>query len=47
MFRDSVVSPRVPNLLRAGAFTAPGVGLPMCVMSAENAIDALRFLEGA
>ena len=47
MFRDSVVSPRVPNLLRAGAFTAPGVGLPMCIMSAENAIDALRTLEGA
>lgn len=45
MFRDSVVSPRVPNLLRAGAFTAPGVGLPMCIMSAENAIDALRTLE--
>ena len=45
MFRDSVVSPRVPNLLRAGAFTAPGVGLPMCIMSAENAIDALRMLE--
>ena len=45
MFRDSVVSPQVPNLLRAGAFTAPGVGLPMCVMSAENAFDALRSLE--
>lgn len=45
MFRDSVVSPKVPNLLRAGAYTAPGVGLPMCVMSAENAIDALRTLE--
>lgn len=46
MFRDSVVSPQVSNLLRAGAYTAPGVGLPMCVMSAENAFDALRSLEG-
>nr|WP_232483174.1 phytoene desaturase family protein [Brevibacterium yomogidense] len=45
MFRDSVVSPRVSNLLRAGAYTSPGVGLPMCVMSAENAIDALRTFE--
>lgn len=46
MFRDSVVSPQVSNLLRAGAYTAPGVGLPMCVMSAENAFDALRSLDG-
>jgi phytoene desaturase len=46
MFRDSVVSPRARNLLRTGAFTAPGVGLPMCVMSAENAAEALRTLEG-
>lgn len=45
MFRDSVVSPQVSNLLRAGAYTAPGVGLPMCVMSAENAFDALRSLD--
>ncbi|WP_035280178.1 phytoene desaturase family protein [Brevibacterium album] len=46
MFRDSVVSPRADNLLRTGAFTAPGVGLPMCVMSAENAVAALRVLSG-
>ena len=45
MFRDSVVSPQVSNLLRAGAYTAPGVGLPMCVRSAENAFDALRSLD--
>lgn len=32
---------KVENLYYAGAFTAPGVGLPMCLISAENAIAAL------
>ena len=32
---------KVENLYYAGAFTAPGVGLPMCLISAENAMAAL------
>ena len=33
---------RLDNLLYAGAFTAPGVGLPMCLISAENVVKELR-----
>lgn len=32
---------KVENIYYAGAFTAPGVGLPMCLISAENAMAAL------
>jgi 1-hydroxy-2-isopentenylcarotenoid 3,4-desaturase len=35
MFRPPGVSRTVPNLYYAGAGTAPGVGLPMCLISAE------------
>lgn len=35
MFRPAGASRRVANLLYAGGGTAPGVGLPMCVISAE------------
>ncbi|QTE31234.1 phytoene desaturase [Pengzhenrongella sicca] len=35
MFRPGNVSPRVPNLLYVGGGTIPGVGLPMCLISAE------------
>ena len=35
MFRPSNASPRVPNLLYVGGGTIPGVGLPMCLISAE------------
>lgn len=35
MFRPGDRSPRVPNLLHVGAGTVPGVGLPMCLISAE------------
>ena len=35
MFRPGHVSPRVPNLLHVGGGTIPGVGLPMCLISAE------------
>jgi phytoene desaturase len=35
MFRPGHVSPRVPNLLYVGGGTIPGVGLPMCLISAE------------
>jgi len=35
MFRPSNVSPKVPNLLYVGGGTIPGVGMPMCLISAE------------
>ncbi|WNB85391.1 phytoene desaturase family protein [Cellulomonas sp. ATA003] len=35
MFRPGNASPRVPNLLHVGGSTIPGVGLPMCLISAE------------
>lgn len=40
--RGQNVSRRVEGLLYAGATTAPGVGLPMCLISAENVIKRLR-----
>ena len=40
--RGRVRSAKVANLFYAGAFTAPGVGLPMCVISAENVLKAFR-----
>ncbi len=41
-FRGSVKSRRVKGLYYAGGYTAPGVGLPMCLISAENIIKSLR-----
>lgn len=35
VFRPADRSPRVPNLLHVGGGTVPGVGLPMCLISAE------------
>ncbi|HEY0216046.1 MAG TPA: phytoene desaturase family protein [Cellulomonas sp.] len=35
MFRPGDRSPHVPNLLHVGGGTVPGVGLPMCLISAE------------
>ncbi len=35
MFRPRNVSRKVPNLLYAGASTAPGIGVPICLISAE------------
>lgn len=32
---------RARGLVHAGAYTAPGVGLPMCLISAENAVNLL------
>lgn len=40
--RYPVRAPRVDNLVYAGAFAPPGVGLPMCLISAHNAVGALR-----
>lgn len=41
-FRGSNVSKYVDGLYFAGSTTAPGVGLPMCLISAENLIKRLR-----
>lgn len=41
-FRGSNASPHIAGLYFAGATTAPGVGLPMCLISAENVIKRLR-----
>lgn len=35
MFRPANVSATVPNLLYTGSSTTPGIGLPMCLISAE------------
>lgn len=35
MFRPSNVSSKVPNLLYAGASVTPGIGVPLCLISAE------------
>lgn len=40
--RGGVADRRIPNLLYAGGFTAPGVGLPMCLISAENVLKHVR-----
>ncbi|WP_022869362.1 phytoene desaturase family protein [Yaniella halotolerans] len=41
-FRGSNASRHIDGLYFAGATTAPGVGLPMCLISAENIIKRLR-----
>lgn len=41
-FRGRVKSRKVTGLYYAGGYTAPGVGLPMCLISAENIIKSLR-----
>ena len=41
MFRPSNVSSKVPNLLYVGASTTPGIGLPMCLISAELVVKRL------
>lgn len=40
--RGRNVSKKVSNLFYAGATTVPGVGIPMCLISAENVIKRLR-----
>lgn len=42
MFRASNVSRRVSGLYYAGATTRPGVGVPMCLISAELVLKAIR-----
>ncbi len=41
-FRGRVKSRKLRGLYYAGGYTAPGVGLPMCLISAENVIKSLR-----
>ncbi|WP_426593226.1 phytoene desaturase family protein [Cellulomonas sp. McL0617] len=41
MFRPGDASERVPNLLHAGGGTIPGVGLPMCLISAELVVKRM------
>ncbi len=41
MFRGRTLSRRVGNLAYAGTYAAPGVGLPMALISAENVLKAL------
>ncbi|UYG17460.1 phytoene desaturase family protein [Brachybacterium huguangmaarense] len=40
--RGSNASRKVAGLLYAGATTVPGVGLPMCLISAENVLKRMR-----
>lgn len=42
MFRAGNASRRVENLLYAGSSTIPGIGLPMCLISAENVLKRVR-----
>ncbi|WP_029287016.1 phytoene desaturase family protein [Cellulomonas sp. HZM] len=42
MLRGRNVSRRVRGLLYAGGTTVPGIGLPMCLISAENVVKRLR-----
>ena len=42
MFRAQNVSKRVAGLFYAGATTAPGVGVPMCLISAELVLKHIR-----
>lgn len=42
MFRAQNRSKRVSNLYYAGATTAPGVGVPMCLISAEIVLKRIR-----
>lgn len=40
--RGPISSPRLPGLFYTGATTMPGVGVPMCLISAELVVKALR-----
>lgn len=42
MFRAQNASKRVTGLFYAGATTAPGVGVPMCLISAELVLKRIR-----
>jgi hypothetical protein len=42
MFRTGNASRRVESLYYAGSSTIPGIGLPMCLISAEILLKRLR-----
>ena len=42
LFRPRNVSPSVPGLFYAGTTVLPGIGLPMCLISAELVVKRLR-----
>ena len=42
MFRAQNASRKVQGLFYAGATTAPGVGVPMCLISAEIVLKRIR-----
>ncbi|WP_460775224.1 phytoene desaturase family protein [Microbacterium sp. GXF7504] len=42
VFRPKNVSPKVPGLYYAGTTVLPGIGLPMCLISAELVVKRLR-----
>src|SRR5207253_1332432 len=42
LFRPGVTSRKVEGLYYAGHSTIPGIGLPMCLISAEVVLKALR-----
>jgi len=42
VFRPKNVSPTVPGLFYAGTTVLPGIGLPMCLISAELVVKRLR-----
>ncbi|MEX3506872.1 phytoene desaturase family protein [Corynebacterium sp. LK2590] len=41
-FRGRIQSKKIDNLFYAGATTVPGVGVPMCLISAENVLTAVK-----
>lgn len=45
-FRGHNYSSKVKNLYYAGATSSPGVGIPMCLISAENVLKKIRGIGG-
>lgn len=41
LFRPANKSKKVKNLFYAGQYTAPGAGMPMCLISAEKAVELI------
>ena len=47
VFRPSRQSRKLSNLFHAGQYTHPGVGVPMVIISAELAVNAIKSAEGS
>jgi phytoene desaturase len=41
LFRPANKSKKIKNLYYAGQYTAPGAGMPMCLISAEKAVELI------